>query len=493
MKIQTRFIDFMDGKYGGSGKLGLSRSDVKRKRESLMNNKKMGKEKLDKWKDYFDKQIIFRDMNIEEKANEAMKFIKKKILHYEKKGCNIYVGFSGGKDSLVTLDLIRRVQEDNDMCIDDIPAIYADTTLMDKVVNKYVETLNLSDYRWNIKYRLPLHDWEYFCKHIRPPSNTCRWGDKLLKNYPIMSYLRSKILNDSWERGKINAFIGTRADEGIKRKYYGRIDYNKFSKMYNLYPIYYFTTKDIWEYITTRKLEYCKVYDQGRKRVGCLICPMNSNGRDEEYLNDRCDLKKFKSKYYGYLIQYAEEHLIGDGKENNDWLWDTWINGNQWRTWSTVTGKDLVQNVVCKRVGNLDDGLVYTFGIDIDIKKVRMFLKPFYMSDKWKRLINIDIVRDIDGYLQLHVKYFHYGSKKLFNAFEAQLLKAINCISCGYCEIICDNIEIDKLTYEYNINNGCNGCLKCCKLGECVKWGYSNVKNVIECDRKVGTYHYQNG
>lgn len=39
-------------------------------------------------------------------------------------------------------------------------------------------------------------------------------------------------------------------------------------------PIIDWEDEDVWEYIHTRNIEYCKLYDEGFKRLGCIGCPM---------------------------------------------------------------------------------------------------------------------------------------------------------------------------------------------------------------------------
>lgn len=41
-----------------------------------------------------------------------------------------------------------------------------------------------------------------------------------------------------------------------------------------LCPIVYWTEKDIWDYIRLRRIPYCKLYDEGFKRLGCIGCPL---------------------------------------------------------------------------------------------------------------------------------------------------------------------------------------------------------------------------
>ncbi len=42
-----------------------------------------------------------------------------------------------------------------------------------------------------------------------------------------------------------------------------------------LHPILDWSNKNVWDFIHSRNLPYCSLYDEGRKRVGCLFCPMS--------------------------------------------------------------------------------------------------------------------------------------------------------------------------------------------------------------------------
>ena len=41
-----------------------------------------------------------------------------------------------------------------------------------------------------------------------------------------------------------------------------------------LHPIVDWLTTDVWAYIRERELPYCHLYDEGWKRLGCVLCPM---------------------------------------------------------------------------------------------------------------------------------------------------------------------------------------------------------------------------
>ena len=35
------------------------------------------------------------------------------------------------------------------------------------------------------------------------------------------------------------------------------------------------TTTDVWQHIRSHDIKYCSLYDEGFKRIGCVLCPMN--------------------------------------------------------------------------------------------------------------------------------------------------------------------------------------------------------------------------
>ena len=43
-----------------------------------------------------------------------------------------------------------------------------------------------------------------------------------------------------------------------------------------LSPIINWTHSDVWKFIRDKNLEYCKLYDEGYQRIGCMFCPMAS-------------------------------------------------------------------------------------------------------------------------------------------------------------------------------------------------------------------------
>lgn len=43
-----------------------------------------------------------------------------------------------------------------------------------------------------------------------------------------------------------------------------------------LSPIYRWQDSDVWNFIRKNNLSYCRLYDEGYRRIGCIFCPMSS-------------------------------------------------------------------------------------------------------------------------------------------------------------------------------------------------------------------------
>ena len=65
---------------------------------------------------------------------------------------------------------------------------------------------------------------------------------------------------ESWRRKRRKMFESCR---WVKAKFF-------------LHPIIDWSTEEVWEYIKQNALPYCSLYDEGFKRLGCILCPMTT-------------------------------------------------------------------------------------------------------------------------------------------------------------------------------------------------------------------------
>lgn len=71
--------------------------------------------------------------------------------------------------------------------------------------------------------------------------------------------------------------MGIRWAESVRRKNKRRMVEQCYrDSSFTVNPIIDWTDKNIWDFIHSEKIEYCSLYDNGWKRIGCMFCPSDS-------------------------------------------------------------------------------------------------------------------------------------------------------------------------------------------------------------------------
>lgn len=68
-------------------------------------------------------------------------------------------------------------------------------------------------------------------------------------------------------------------------------------------PIIDWTDEEVWEFIREFNIPYCKLYDQGYKRLGCIGCPMGGGKRMESELTKYPKYKQAYLKAFGRMLE----------------------------------------------------------------------------------------------------------------------------------------------------------------------------------------------
>lgn len=200
---------------------------------------------------------------MDKKVEEALVFIKENMQKYD----NIAVLSSWGKDSIVIMDLVRRVDPS-------IPIVFIDTSFKPKPTYELMEKIKNE---WGIKVIV------YKSKFLddKPFMNTIVLGPKLwetnpdeccqiFKVEPTQRMVRELKL-DAW-------FSGLRATESEKRKIFRKV--HKQGDFTRLHPIHDWTEADVWRYIACRGLPVHPYYGEGYRSIGCDQC--SSAGGEHE-------------------------------------------------------------------------------------------------------------------------------------------------------------------------------------------------------------------
>lgn len=186
--------------------------------------------------------------------------------------------FSGGKDSQVMLDLVTRVIPSEDLIV-----IYSDTGYeLPSSLNLYANISSSYKEKYpDLKFLLAKnHDkvLNYWDK-MGAPSNVHRWCCGVMKTAPLYRLLKNyaKI----GRQPHVLSFIGTRAEESLRRASYQKIAKDaKHTNVINVSPILEWSTTEVWLYLLLNELYVNTAYRKGLGRVGCIICPFASDWND---------------------------------------------------------------------------------------------------------------------------------------------------------------------------------------------------------------------
>lgn len=206
---------------------------------------------------------------MEQLVQETIKKIYNTFIEYKDKVDVSYVAFSGGKDSVVTLDLVQRALPHNEFKV-----LFGDTGMEFPDTYDVVEKIKCFCEEEKIVFLVskselsPLDSWRIF----GPPAQTMRWCCSVHKTAPQIIKLR-EYTNNPHFRGM--AFTGIRGDESVSRSEYDDVSLGeKVRGQYSCHPILEWNSAELFNYIYSRNLIINKAYKKGNSRAGCLVCPM---------------------------------------------------------------------------------------------------------------------------------------------------------------------------------------------------------------------------
>lgn len=269
---------------------------------------------------------------------------------------NVYVAFSGGKDSTVLLDLARRV-------FPDIPAVFVDTGLEFPELREFVKTID--NVVWlkpamNFKRVIETYGYPLISKEV---SNNIYYAKKNLESGKITTRVQkvrgelkdndgnlSKYNCDQWsslleapflignkccdvmkkapfkkyeaETGR-KPILGTMACESRMRKIkWFQRGCNAFDGVYqSSQPMSFWTENDVLEYLYRYGIKYASVYGDiimdndgvcsttGCRRTGCVFCGYGCHLEEEP--NRFQSLKITHPKLWNYCMKPVSDGGLG--------------------------------------------------------------------------------------------------------------------------------------------------------------------------------------
>lgn len=237
--------------------------------------------------------------------DKAIEFIRQIHDEYAAKGMKFVVAFSGGKDSLVLLDLVAKALRPDEFVV-----IFSNTGMELKATLESVERAkkHYSKLRFfeAMSHMSPEDSWEAF----GPPGRRLRWCCAVHKSVPTIIALRSKEITGDYD-AKAVVFDGVRKEESAARAMYDAIGEGvKNINQVNCSPILEWGTAEIYLYLLKNNILFNDAYRIGLFRVGCKICPMSSgwwDGIANDFYPDELSSLLGKVEEYAKSTKAAKE------------------------------------------------------------------------------------------------------------------------------------------------------------------------------------------
>ena len=418
---------------------------------------------------------------MEQLVQETIKKIYNTFIEYQDKVDVFYVAFSGGKDSVVALDLVQRALPHN--CF---KVLFGDTGMEFPDTYETVEKIKQICAEEKIEFLQaksklkPENTWQIF----GPPAVTIRWCCSVHKTTPQIMQLREVLQKPDFTG---MAFTGVRGDESLSRSEYDAISYGgKHSGQYSCHPILEWNTAELFLYIYENGLTFNNAYKKGNTRAGCLVCPMSQGKHDYmKYKNYPDDTDLFINK----IITTSGKNF---SKEN----YDRFVEQGYWRT--RKSGREL------------------SFGHDkhvFEIVKGQNVITVQKKNEYWKEWAKtIGQVTSLgDGEFSIAYEGESYAIRtistqeggeqftfpniensksdiKFLSLFKSVIIKSVYCVNCGYCAAECKSGCID-MANGVHISNQCKHCFSCHDIySHCLR--YNSIKNRIGAKVMTGLDRY---
>jgi len=385
---------------------------------------------------------------LEMKEKEAITFIRRICAESDDP---VLISFSGGKDSLVTLLLVKKALEPLGKRF---YVLFVDTGI------EYPETISYTE---RVLRQLKLEDktikassFTDFFKVLElfgPPARDFRWCCKTCKLAPIAFAIKSL-------GGRCLTFIGLRGMESAKRKRQGAVWEGIWVKgQVGVSPIHDWNTLNVWLYLFKEGAELNPLYYKGLERIGCWTCP--SMDLAEMHIVEEV----MGSLWQEYLRKISDVLSLDQrGVRLGLWRWrfklPKWLNVRE----SRETRKSPLWRLKKRGIQIKED----------EFKKILSVLRTIYevRKEDEQRTILMSGGRKIAELIKRGTEIVVEAEDKNWIKIFRCIARALLCVKCMLCFATCPNgaIRIGQDGVEV-VTERCMACGECNYT--CPIWAYA--------------------
>jgi phosphoadenosine phosphosulfate reductase len=345
--------------------------------------------------------------------------VKKIVKEYEKfkKKLDIFhVAFSGGKDSAVLLDLVKKA-----LPVGSFVVIFGDTGMEFPDTYKAVEQTRQQCEADGTPFYVarshfePKDSWELF----GPPARVLRWCCSVHKSTPQTIKMREITGKDNYIGMD---FVGVRAHESVTRSKY---DYENFGKkqkgQYSYNPILEWTSAEVWLYTLTNNIVINEAYKKGNSRAGCLFCPMGGGK------GDFLQYSAYPKEVGTYISLIKQMNARNAGNETD---LRSYVSNGGWN--ARKNGRDLT--IASQKYSEENEKGKITITVTSPSTNWREWIKTIEMVP-----FGYDYQETDNGYKISCEATVAKTYPKEFKKFKQVFRKAAHCVGCRVCETNCRN------------------------------------------------------
>lgn len=396
-------------------------------------------------------------------SHEAHKYIREKAKRFiDDENCAMFVSFSGGKDSTVVSDLVRKA-----LSKPDVIHIFGNTTLEFPETYDYIQRFKEKNRRTPM-LRAENKEQDFFslCESFGPPSRALRWCCTIFKT----GFIGEKIKRTFGDKKTILTFYGIRRSESTSRSLYERSsEGRKISQQLVSSPIIDWFDYDIWLYLMTTGIDFNLAYRYGYTRVGCWCCPNNSQW--SQFLSSVYMPDQFK-RFNDILLNFAKKMKKEDPEE--------YVKSGGWKARQGGAGMELSKNVAIEFKPCATDAMSFNYTLNKPIaSELYEFFKPF-------GILNFDMGKARLGEVYILDSRTHQPIMKLQGRIGSSDLKItiLNTPIAGRTKAVEIELKFKCQITKFQLCAGCHACENACKHNaiKLIKNGNSDTDYRYEVD-----------